>query len=239
MAGYWSRPRDEAAEKIECYMMKNQLKPHDKLPSERDLCEMWGMNRTTLRSAIKRLIVEGKVYNKKGAGTFVAEPKIVRNLQDMQSITELLTQHERGLKSHVTSFLEIPCNKYLSKKLRLPIGTKLYELVRIRLIDEEPVMLETSYLSVAQFPKLATYDFSAQSLYDIIESHYGVFLMGGEEKIGITYTNMEESERLRVEKDTAVFSVKGTTWNENKEPVEYFQSIVRADKIKFSSVLKR
>lgn len=239
MAEYRSRPRDEATEKIECYMMKNQLEPHTKLPSERDLCEMWGMNRTTLRSAIKRLIVEGKLYNKKGSGTYVAESKIVRNLQDLQSITELITINQKKLKSKVLSFAMIPCNKQISRKLHIPIGTKIYELVRTRYMNEEPLMVETSYLSVEKFPNLFQYDFSEVSLYNVIENEYGVSLLGGEEKIGITYTSAEEAGRLNVKEDTAVFFVKGITWSEAEEPVEYFLSLVRADRIKFSSILKR
>ena len=54
-----ARPRDEATEHIECYILEKKLPPHAKLPSERDMCSMWNFNRTTLRSAIKRLIVEG------------------------------------------------------------------------------------------------------------------------------------------------------------------------------------
>ena len=50
-----TRPRDEATEYIECYILEKNLPPHAKLPSERDMCSMWGFNRTTLRSAISTL----------------------------------------------------------------------------------------------------------------------------------------------------------------------------------------
>ena len=59
---YGNRTRNEAIEKIESYIIKNKLAPHEKIPSERDLCEMWDFNRTTLRSAIQHLIIEGKLY---------------------------------------------------------------------------------------------------------------------------------------------------------------------------------
>ena len=58
------KPRDEAIEKIENYIIQNHLKPGDRLPSERSMCDMWDFNRSTLRSAIKQLILEGKIYNK-------------------------------------------------------------------------------------------------------------------------------------------------------------------------------
>ena len=57
---YKSRPRNEATERIEFYISSNNLPPYSRIPSERDMCEMWNINRTTLRSAIRRLINEGK-----------------------------------------------------------------------------------------------------------------------------------------------------------------------------------
>ena len=62
------KPRDEAIEKIENYMIRNRLQADDKLPSERAMCEMWDFNRSTLRSAIKQLISQGKIYNKSWSG---------------------------------------------------------------------------------------------------------------------------------------------------------------------------
>ena len=49
------RHREEAVELIECYLQTNDIPPHGKLPAEREMCEMWGLNRTTLRAAIRRL----------------------------------------------------------------------------------------------------------------------------------------------------------------------------------------
>ena len=79
------KPLIEAVERIESYINGNILPPTTGFQASGDLCEMWEMNRTTLRSAIRSLIDEGKLYNKVGSGTFVSEPKLTRNLQDMQS----------------------------------------------------------------------------------------------------------------------------------------------------------
>ena len=72
------RPQDMAMEQIQWYIQENQLKPHTQLPSERELCTMWQMNRSTLHTAIQQLIEERKLYSVKGSGTFVAPPRLVR-----------------------------------------------------------------------------------------------------------------------------------------------------------------
>ena len=56
------RHRDEAVEPIECYLRTNDIPPRGKLPAEREMCEMWGLNRTTLRAAIRRLTEMGSLF---------------------------------------------------------------------------------------------------------------------------------------------------------------------------------
>ena len=58
------RHRDEAVEPIECCLRTNDIPHHGKLPAEWEMCEMWGLNRTTLRAAIRRLTEMGSLFRK-------------------------------------------------------------------------------------------------------------------------------------------------------------------------------
>jgi GntR family transcriptional regulator len=231
-------PRDEAAENIEGYIAFNKLTPHTRIPSERDLCELWNLNRTTLRSAICRLIEEGKLYNKLGSGTFVAPPKIVRNLQDLKSLAEYSHEYGSVLTSQVISLKVIEGNKKITQKLHIPLGRKVYELLRIRSFDDEPTHIDTSYIEYDRFPDFDRFDFSKESLYGILKTEYRVKIVGGEEKIGITYVSALEAKLLSIPVETAIFFLNGVIWDENELPIEYFKSVVRSDKVRFASVLK-
>ena len=70
------RPLDMAMEQIEWYIKENQLKPHEKLPSEREMCTLWQMNRSTLHAAIQQLVEERKLYSIKGSGTLCCASEI-------------------------------------------------------------------------------------------------------------------------------------------------------------------
>ena len=233
-----NRPRDEATEKIEAYIIKNKLEPHAKIPSERDMCEMWDFNRTTLRSAIKRLIVEGKLYQKMGSGTYVAEPKLTRNLQDLKALSVLVKENGHTLTSKVLSVDIIESNKQTTQKLHLPLGHKVYALTRLRLIDGEPVTIENSFLDYNRFPSFSEHDFSQESLYSVIENDYGIQIARGEERLGIAYTTIDEAKHLGIKEDEVVFYLSGVVYDSQGEPVEYFKSIVRPDKMRFASVLR-
>lgn len=66
---YTPKPRERAQEQIEAYILEQGLKVGDRLPPEREMCRMWGLNRTTLRSAIARLEAEGRLSSTQGSGT--------------------------------------------------------------------------------------------------------------------------------------------------------------------------
>jgi len=199
---------------------------------------MWGFNRTTLRSAICRLIEEGKLYNKLGSGTFIAPPKVVRNLQDLKSLAEYSQEYGSVLTSQVVSLKVIESNKKIAQKLRIPLGTKVYELVRIRAFDDEPTHIDTSYIEFVRFPRFEGFDFSKRSLYTVLKTEYDIKIVGGEEKIGITYASTLEAKLLSIPVETAVFFLNGTIWDEKEIPIEYFKSVVRSDRVRFASVLK-
>ena len=68
-------PRTEAIEKIEDFIVVNRLTANTRIPSERDLCEMWGVSRSTLRQAVDTLVSWGVLYRVRGSGVYVAVPK--------------------------------------------------------------------------------------------------------------------------------------------------------------------
>lgn len=235
--GYPNRPRDEIAEMIECYIINNNIKENERLPSERDLCAMWKVNRTTLRSAVNRLIEEGIIYNKLGAGTYVASPKIELNLQDMRGFKDIVSKAGRSSSIRVIGINILETSKQIGQKLQLPLGHRVMELVRVRYIDDVPILIENAYISAHRFAGIEKYDYSKVSLYHTLEETYGIRLVKGNEKINVTYANSEEGSFLEIEENTPVIYRCGKVYDDKDQIVEYFSSITRMDKVKFVSML--
>ncbi|WP_334072603.1 GntR family transcriptional regulator [Paenibacillus sp. A14] len=238
MDNSYLKPREEVVEKIEYFIDQNELRPNDKLPSERQLCEVLGTSRTTLRSAIKRLIIEGVIYSKRGAGTFVAPQKLARNLQDMESLSKSAMKAGKVLSTKVLYADIIECNKDLSRRMKLTLGSKIYCLQRLRLIDGIPAMMELAYFDYSLCKGIEQYDFSQESLYRILEEVYNVTIDHGSETLSVTYVSEQEGELLDVENGTPVFYIAGNVFTEEEKTIEFYKSIVRADQIRFSSILK-
>lgn len=236
---YRNRPRDEAAEKIEGYIAQHNLKPGDKLPSERDMSEMWGINRMTLRGAIQGMIFEGKLYNRKGSGTFVAYPKLNRNLQDLKPFSAAVKEEGKNLQTILLSREVIESNKQLSKHLCVKLGHPVLVITRKRIVDEEPVMIETTHMDYERFPKLLEHDLEKESLYHVIENVYGTLITEGTERLSVTFATESEGKLLEIEEGTPLYNLSGVVKDADGVPIEYFKSVARVDKIRFSSVLTR
>jgi GntR family transcriptional repressor for pyruvate dehydrogenase complex len=67
-----NRVHEEVAKQIELLILK-KLSPGDKLPAERELAEMLGVSRSSIRDAIRRLELVGLVEPRQGSGTVVLE----------------------------------------------------------------------------------------------------------------------------------------------------------------------
>ncbi len=235
---YKLTPHEEAVEKILLYLEEQNLKPDDRLPGERVMCGMWDLNRSTLRSAIWELMERGVLYNKTGAGTFVKEPKLKWNLQDLESISERARELGRSLESVVIEQRMTECNKKQAAAFAVPLGHKVLHLVRLRKLDATPVMIETTEVKIDGYDGILQHDFSRESLYDVLET-YGVTGHSGSEKIRITFATPEEAEILEIAPGTALFYLSGEVRDEAGRLIERFKTVARSDKLQFTSRLAR
>src|SRR5438067_2096267 len=83
--GQWADPINRDVPIPYYYQLENHLReqistgrwPADRpIYSERQLCEMYDVSRTTVRQAIGRLVNEGLLYHIKGKGTFIRRQKL-------------------------------------------------------------------------------------------------------------------------------------------------------------------
>ena len=87
---------NQIAESLLDQIESGKLAPGSRLPPERELSEMLGVNRMTLRQALHLLQTQGLLIRRQGNGTFVADPKIERQAGRLISFTRGMER--RGLK---------------------------------------------------------------------------------------------------------------------------------------------
>lgn len=236
MQNYKPRPRELAREYIEAYMCEHGLQAHDKLPPERVMCEMWGFNRSTLRSAIARLVAEGRLCTREGSGIRLT-CRMNRTLQDLEGFSEHARAHDMTPESRLLSFSQIPCDRQMARRFGLAEGELLYRIARLRIVDGIPILLETAHLPCSLVPGLEEHDLVNGSLFATLRLVYGLTLEHGWEKASITYVSPEEAAYLNVPEGAPAFWIVSETYGDDGTLIEYCRSIGRADVLDMTSTL--
>ena len=227
--------RDFATELVESYIIENDLQPDDRLPSERDMCAMWDLNRTTLRNAIQRLVDDGVLYCRMGSGTFVARPKLVRNLQDVYGFSEAVRLAGRIPGSRLLySGIQV-ADKAISRKLDVQQGTQVFALKRVRMIDGTPCSIETTIVNMKGCAGIENHDYQRESLFDVLRWDYGIKAMSGDEKISVTTLDAEEAELLGMEEGHSAIFKSGVLADAGGVPIEYYRTITLSELIRYAT----
>lgn len=230
------KPRDFALEQVKWYIQSQKLGPHSKLPSERELCKMWGLNRSTLHSALKTLVEEGVIYMERGSGTYVAPPKYPIHLKDAKSLTQAFKGSGSFLWTEVLQTQLMEANDEIAQKLNILPGDLVFYIKRARKKNNITFRVEESFLNYKLCPGIESMSFTDQSLFKVLKG-YGLALDCGEEVIGITKTTEENAAILGIDTGEDLYEQKGITVDKEKRIVEYFKIQTRADLIHFTSVL--
>lgn len=156
-------------------ILSGQLKPGDAIPSEWDLAAVYAVSRLTVRHALDNLARQGWLSRRHGVGTFIANPTVTRIAPSNLSFSEQMRAVGRHPSSRLVSIQVMPAGGEVAGHLRLQESEPVVEITRLRLADDEPILLETSYLSQARFPGLehATV-LESGSLYEYLATHYQV-----------------------------------------------------------------
>ncbi|WP_141432162.1 GntR family transcriptional regulator [Bacillus sp. 03113] len=217
---------------------KKDLKPGDLIYSERELSEKYDISRMTVRQAITNLVNEGILVRQRGKGTFVAKPKVEQALQGLTSFSEDMAVRGMVPKTKIIDFQMITSTKKIAEKLAVESGTLVYEVKRLRLADDIPMAIETSYLP-ANFFKGLTKEIVQTSLYHFIENELHLKIAHATQTLESSVVLKKEAEILDLKEGSPVLLIERFSFLENEKPFEFVKSIYRGDRYKFTIDMKR
>ncbi len=207
------------------------------IPSERELCETYGVSRMTARQAVKDLVNEGVLYREQGRGTFVAGKKLQHETAYLTSFTQ--DMGERGMKvsSKVLEIEAEGASPSVAQALDVEPGERIIRLQRVRYADGEPMALETSHLLYDVAKDILNTDLERSSLYKEL-GRLGVRIAKAEQSYEATLVNDSEAEYLQVPPDSAALLIKRVTLDPKDRPFEYVKSVYRGDRYRVTTTLQ-
>ncbi len=119
-----------------------------RIPSETDLANNLGVSRTTIRDALSRLEIEGVIYRKQGAGTFVNEPglQIKSRLEEIWSYESILEDHGYTPSTRILNIYSEEAVPNIATDLKLAPKDRVVIAEKLFLEHEEPVILTRDYI---------------------------------------------------------------------------------------------
>lgn len=215
-------------------------KPGDRFPSEEELCNQYGLSRTTVRNALHRLELAGMIERSRGKGTVVARPKVREFL--LQSVVgSYASAYPQGgrLSTIVLEAAVVIPPDHVRSALRLNEGQKTIKLVRIRNVDGEPLFWTTAHVPFELCPTFIEEDFQKHSFFEILEIKYGFFVTRSVRTVTTVLATNRETNYLGVEPGSPLNMVESVSFLEDNTPIEYSRSYFRSDRTKFEVVITR
>lgn len=213
-----------------------QIKPGAALPSERDLAELSGMSRITVRKAVQDLARDGLVIQRQGSGTSVS-PSVNRVEQSLTRLTSFSEDMALRGKQVRTQWLD---RGLFTPSLNetVTLGLKPHSLVaklsRLRIADDRPLAIERASISPDYLPdpeKVGT------SLYAHLDSR-GFKPVRAIQRITALNLTVEDADLLEVEPGSAGLSIERVSYLATGQIVEFTRSKYRGDAYEFVAELE-
>ena len=218
------------------------LAPGDRVESEAELCERFGVSRTVVRQALGELTQEGYLTRIQGKGTFVAEPRpreyMLREyfLHTAGGFTHDVEASGHDVTTQVVDLRTVDVGPEIVNALELLVPRSVV-LERVRLVDGEPAVYVRSYLPPTLAPdlesRLRAADLNHHSLYRFLEEEFGVRIVAASRRIEAVTADERLRARLDVVVGAPLLLLTSVSRDPSGRPVEYFYSWHRGDRARF------
>ncbi|OCT14582.1 hypothetical protein A8709_17085 [Paenibacillus pectinilyticus] len=220
-------------EKLHEMIEEGKYAPGQQFPTESELCEKFGVSRTTIRQALSQLKLEGHIYQVQGKGTFVSLPKLEQSVAPYRSFNEQLKGRGQQIDTKVVELTVVSADKRLAKKLEILEQDAVFRLERIRYADDLPLLFSITYIPWKVTPGLMKEDCFG-SLYTLMKEKFAVELSHCVESIEPILMDEAIGKHLNTPVGAPSFLLNTVTYAKNNKPVEYSHEVFRGDRAKFT-----
>ncbi len=216
-----------------------QWAPHQPIPSERALEEMFKVSRTTVRRALDDLVRQGLVYREHGRGTFVAPVHDVAPQAKLLGFAEELERTGRPVFARALEWEVMPAAADMAGLLSLAEGDPVVRVHRVFELDHAPVLFVESFLPRdLGGPDLVQRLIETGSLYRAAELG-GIIIARGEQRLRAVLIDEQTAERLGVPAGSPGLELTRTTYSLEGSPVEVSRAVYRGDRYEYVIDLAR
>lgn len=221
----------EIADSLERDIQEGKFNQSKKLPTEDELIKAFDVSRNTIRKAIHQLVNRGLVYQVQGSGMFLREESVTDyiNLGSLRGLTKDLIS--KSIETKILELQVLEADEEKAKQLRCDVGTKLYFIKRLRMVDDEPFSIEISYFKKDIVPYLNE-DIASSSIYSYLIDDLKLNIAFADKVINCEKIDEASSGLLQVNPQDPALIIENTVCLANGTIFELSKSIFHYQKAK-------
>ena len=183
-------------------------KEGDLLPSENELCQLFGMTRPTVRQALSTLANDGYIRKYQGKGSIVHHlPKEI-GILTVSGTTSAVGDRNLKTRIIIKPVLMSWTDDFMFSLSELEKDSGCVYMERVRLLDDVPIFYDISYIANINLPRITARQFENRSLFQILREHYRVEIKGGEQRIKAIPASAKISRFLKLKRGQAVLHLE-------------------------------
>lgn len=211
----------------------NEYKVGDKFPTEHELCKHFDVSRTTVRTALNQLTLEGYLVRHQGKGTFVADQKVRQTLtQTVKRYSDQIEVQGKSAKISLLSIDVFPADERYKQLLDVEINDPIQRIERVRQANGEPTQYEIAYIPWSVAPGI-TKEQAELSLYSSLKDDFHVHVAKTTEHVEITLADERICTHLKCEANLPCFYIETVAKDPKGKKIEFSRSYFRGDKTSF------
>lgn len=225
----------QIAEHLTEAIKSGTIAPGERLDNELELADRLGVSRPTVRQAVQRLVQQGLVIRRRGLGTVVVAPRIMRPVA-LTSLYDDLAAAQRHPTTVVLVVEHIEADADIAKILSVEVGTPVLAIERLRSADESPLAIMHNFVPANLLDGRPEIDLQKMGLYELLRSQ-GVQLHSADQVIGARRATPLEARLLEAPRGATVLTMTRTAFDPVGTPVEYGRHAYLADRYSFKMSL--
>lgn len=211
----------QIADELRNNIQQQTYQPGDKLPTEAQLSQRFGVNRHTIRNAIALLKDEGLVRVDRGRGTFVAAKTIKYPIGKRVRYNENLKA--QGIKASYQTIkaVEIPAERAIAKALQLNLGARVILIERLGLADDRPISIASSYFPANLLPHLIYFWQKYTSISKLLKEIYDYDHIRRSTRVSARIVREADARLLEVSLNHPILLAESINEDEKGTVIEY------------------
>jgi GntR family transcriptional regulator len=205
------------------------------IPSERQLSAELDISRPTLRAVVDDLVRDGRLVREHGRGMFVGSPRIAQQITGTQGAT--YPRATGTWTSRVLGHATIQAGTLVGNRLGVTPNTAVLRIARQRLVNGEPICLETIHVLEELVAGFDVQAIEQGSFYALLQDQYGVIPTDAEQIHSAAAADSTESALLGLALDAPILVLERTTRDQNGRRFEFTRAAYRGDRYQVTTQL--